>query len=53
MGDYTYAVAAPTSDKVYAAGFTYGTLDGSTGRNADAFLRRLNSTDGSTVWTDQ
>jgi uncharacterized protein (UPF0548 family) len=50
---YTQAVLAPTGDKVYAAGFTYGTLDGSTGRNADAFLRRLNASNGCTVWTDQ
>jgi len=51
--DNTNAVLALTTSQVYAAGTTYGTLGSSNSGSADAYLRRFNGSNGSTVWTDQ
>lgn len=51
--DVTNAVLARSSSEVYAAGSTYGLLGSTNSGNSDAFLRRLNGTNGNTVWTDQ
>jgi hypothetical protein len=52
--DFTNAVLARTSSEVYAAGYTYGVLGGSNpDGDGDAFLRRLNGSNGNTVWTHQ
>ena len=50
--DAAQAVALRGSE-VYVAGYTYGVLGSSSSGNADAFLRQLKSSSGSTVWTDQ
>jgi hypothetical protein len=51
--DLTNAVLARTSSEVYATGSTYGVLGGGNSGSTDAFLRRLNASSLSTVWTDQ
>lgn len=40
-------------DKLYAAGATAGTLGSANSGGVDAFLRKVQSSDGSTLWTDQ
>lgn len=51
--DATQAVLARSSSETYAAGYTYGVLGSVNSGSADAFLRRLSGSSGSTVWTDQ
>lgn len=51
--DFSNAVLARTSSEVYVAGKTWGDLGGDTSGLYDAFLRRLNGTTGTAVWTDQ
>jgi len=51
--DYAHAVVARSSSEVYAAGTTHGLLGSTNSGNGDAYLRRLNGTDGATVWTEQ
>lgn len=48
-----YAVAVEVQgNALYAAGATYGALGGANNGDRDAFVTRLNSATGGTVWTD-
>lgn len=51
--DSTAAVLARKRNEVYAAGVTSGVLGSANRGDADAFLRRIRGSDGSTVWTEQ
>ena len=51
--DRATAVLARTTSEVYVTGFTDGVLGDANRGNTDPFLRRLGSSDGSTVWTEQ
>jgi uncharacterized protein (UPF0548 family) len=51
--DYGNSVAVDSSDNIFVAGYTYGSLDGNTNAgNYDAFLTRWES-DGTKEWTEQ
>ena len=51
--DFSAGVLARSASEVYITGETDGVLGSGNSGNRDAFLRRLNGSTGSTVWTDQ
>jgi hypothetical protein len=52
--DAAFGLATRGTDELYVAGYSDPSLDGRpTAGGDDAYLRRLDPTDGSTLWTDQ